>query len=128
MIEAALMWAIGLMCTAGVVAMVCRIHHMSRDTKIEVGIQHVILGGGFFAVPIVMWLVRMHYEQQAMLAGRDVDPALIVCAGGAYGLAVFMGSVVAYLMLGSARWRFGAPAGTYKPQYFDSVQSSGSVM
>lgn len=92
-------WAIGSLCLFGCGSLVCRIHHMTVETRDGVFWQHVVLAAGFFAVPVVMFLARTQWNQ----SGSDL------------ALLVVLVSMSVYLMLGASRWRHGAPEGTTKP-------------
>jgi len=77
-----------LLASAGIVAIACRLHGMSRSTRGVVRTQHALLLGCIafsLAVPA-------HYAVVPVLAG-----------------------VVAFLLLSASRWRHGAPEDTTRP-------------
>ncbi len=92
-------WAVGALCATGVGTMVCRINHMSPNTKPEVVLQHIVLAIGFFAVPVVAFIAQSQFGS----------------SGAEWSLLVILVAIFVYLLLGSHRWRYGAPAGTIKP-------------
>ncbi len=82
---------VGLLCAVGVVAMMCRVAKMSKETRETVAWQHIQMGMGFAATPVVWYF-----------------------ADAAWALLMLAASVVVYVLMGTSRWRDGAPAGTRK--------------
>lgn len=73
---------------AGMVAIACRLHRMSRGTQLAVRAQHALLFAG------LLWsiVVPTRFAVLPVLAG-----------------------VVAFLMLSAKRWKRGAPEDTTRP-------------
>lgn len=86
-----------VLCAAGVVAMMCRVAKMSRETRESVAWQHVQLAMGFASAPVVWYLGGQH--------------------GAEWALLTLAASMVLYVLLGANRWRDGAPAGTRKDDH-----------
>ena len=85
---------VGLLCGVGVVAMACRVAKMSLHTREMVAWQHIQMGMGFAATPVVWYF-----------------------ADAAWALLMLAASMVVYVLMGTSRWRDGAPAGTRKDSH-----------
>lgn len=77
-----------VLAVAGMVAIACRLHRMSRGTQVAVRVQHALLFAG------LLWSI--------------VVPTRFAV------LPVLVG-VVAFLLLSASRWRHGAPEDTTRP-------------
>ncbi len=96
--------AVGLLCAVGVVAMMCRVAKMSKETRETVAWQHIQMGMGFAATPVVWYF-----------------------ADAAWALLMLAASVVIYVLMGTSRWRDGAPAGPRKDGHGQDVSHSASM-
>jgi hypothetical protein len=97
-----------VLCFAGFWAMMCRINQMSRHTLDAVAWQHIQLATGFAATPVAWYL------------GGPVE-------GQMWALLTILVSVVAYVLIGSVRWRDGAPIGTRKDDHGGGVSHQRGV-
>ena len=84
-------FAVLVACMIGGAAMACRVAKMSPETREMVAWQHIQMGMGFAAAPVVWYF-----------------------ADAAWALLMLSASMVVYVLMGASRWRDGAPAGTRK--------------
>lgn len=100
-----------LAATMAIWAVLCRIAQMaSGRTRTAVVVQHIVLAVSLFVAGMTAldWDLLRAYGAEGWVVDLLARPRL--------GIAVLCIGVLAYLLAGSARWRYAAPEGTLKPE------------
>jgi len=99
-----------LAATMAIWAVLCRIALMvSGRTRSAVVFQHAVLALSLFVASMTA------LDWEALRAHGAEGWVVDLLARPRIGVAVLCVGVLAYLLAGSARWRYGAPEGTLKP-------------
>lgn len=93
-------------------AVLCRIALMaSGRTRTAVVFQHAVLALSLFVASMTAldWNTLRAHGAEGWVVDLLANPRL--------GVAVLCIGILTYLLAGSARWRYGAPEGTLKPDH-----------